>query len=201
MITANRIFTFISVFIIGVALWRATDKVSPDAIGMALGVLFGILAGVPVALLVIAGTRRQPEPAPARHVQVFPCPDCGEDLYWKDGQWVRHDCAFEDELTYDMPPGCYPSGAPQCPDCGRPYTKSSVGWRHTCPRGGDRYLGYHAVPVRSECGMKFELTEDGDWYHAHKAYGDRPGKRFVTVPGSGKKRNVVGVVVIQQRPA
>lgn len=188
-------------FILGSFAWKLADRLSPDAIGMSLGVLFGILAGVPVALLVVAANRRQPEPAPARHVEVFPCPDCGGDLYWKDGAWLRHECAANGEMTYDMPPGCYPSGAPQCPDCGQAFTKTFIGWRHTCPRGGDRFVSLEAVPVCAECGMKFELTEDGDWYHAHKAYGNRPGKRFVTVPAAGKKQNVVGVVVIQQRPA
>lgn len=187
--------------VIGSFAWKLVDRLSPDAIGMALGVMFGILAGVPLALLILAGSRRQPAPAPAKQTQVFPCPDCGGDLYWKDGAWLRHDCTANGDLTYAMPPGCYPSGAPQCPDCGRAYTKSFLGWRHTCARGGDRFVNNNAVPVCAECGMEFEKTEDGDWYHAHRAYGNRDGKRFITVPGSSKKQNVVGVVVVQQRPA
>lgn len=44
---------------VGVAGWRISEQLSADAIGMALGVLFGVLAGLPVALLVLASNRRQ----------------------------------------------------------------------------------------------------------------------------------------------
>jgi hypothetical protein len=44
---------------IGVVAWRIDSRLSADAIGMALGVLFGVLAGLPVALLVLAANRRR----------------------------------------------------------------------------------------------------------------------------------------------
>ncbi len=44
--------------------WILTAALSPGAIEMALGLLFGILAGLPVVLLVLASDRRQPSPPP-----------------------------------------------------------------------------------------------------------------------------------------
>jgi hypothetical protein len=46
---------------VAVAAWRIGERLSPDAIGMAIGVLFGILAGIPTALLVLASSRRRGE--------------------------------------------------------------------------------------------------------------------------------------------
>jgi len=43
---------------IGTAGWRIGSALSPDALNMAVGVLFGVMAGVPTALLVMAGGRR-----------------------------------------------------------------------------------------------------------------------------------------------
>ena len=39
--------------------WRLGTSLSSDALGMAVGVVFGVLAGVPTALLVLASSRRQ----------------------------------------------------------------------------------------------------------------------------------------------
>lgn len=44
---------------VGTAGWRIGDILSPDALSMAIGVLFGVMAGVPAALLVMAGSRRR----------------------------------------------------------------------------------------------------------------------------------------------
>lgn len=44
---------------IGAAGWRIGGSLSPDALSMAVGVLFGVMAGVPTALLVMAGSRRR----------------------------------------------------------------------------------------------------------------------------------------------
>lgn len=54
----TRLIAIISCIIVGVAFWRMTEHLSPDAISMALGVLFGTLAGIPMSLLVLAGSRR-----------------------------------------------------------------------------------------------------------------------------------------------
>ena len=42
---------------LGILAWQVLDKLSSDAIGMALGVIFGILAGLPAALLGAAHRR------------------------------------------------------------------------------------------------------------------------------------------------
>jgi hypothetical protein len=44
---------------VGIAGWRLAGQLSSDALGMAVGVLFGIMAGVPTALLVMASGRRR----------------------------------------------------------------------------------------------------------------------------------------------
>lgn len=45
---------------IGAAGWRIGNNLSSDAISMALGVFFGVLAGIPAALLVLASDRQRP---------------------------------------------------------------------------------------------------------------------------------------------
>lgn len=46
---------------LGVAFlaWHIGGRLSPDALGMALGVLFGILAGIPMALMMLVAARRR----------------------------------------------------------------------------------------------------------------------------------------------
>lgn len=44
---------------IGFAGWQIGGSLSNDAIAMAVGVLLGVLAGIPVALLLMAGNRRR----------------------------------------------------------------------------------------------------------------------------------------------
>ena len=51
---------------VGTAGWRIGSTLSPDALSMAVGVLFGVMAGVPAALLVLAGSRRR-EPVERRN--------------------------------------------------------------------------------------------------------------------------------------
>lgn len=46
---------------VGITGWQLGGRLSSDAIGMALGVLFGIMAGIPAALMVLAA-RRHEEP-------------------------------------------------------------------------------------------------------------------------------------------
>lgn len=44
---------------LSVFAWLVAERLSPDAVGMAVGMLFGVLAGVPTALLMMAGNRRR----------------------------------------------------------------------------------------------------------------------------------------------
>lgn len=55
----KRLFFLILLIFVGVTAWRISERLSADAIGMGLGVLFGVLAGIPVALLVLASARRR----------------------------------------------------------------------------------------------------------------------------------------------
>ena len=45
--------------ILAFLVWRFAMSLSSDALGMAVGVVFGILAGIPTALLVLASQRRR----------------------------------------------------------------------------------------------------------------------------------------------
>lgn len=45
--------------ILGATTWRLGTSLSSDALAMAVGVVFGVLAGVPMALLALASQRRQ----------------------------------------------------------------------------------------------------------------------------------------------
>jgi hypothetical protein len=44
--------------VMGVMTWRLGSALSSDALGMAVGVVFGVLAGIPTALLVLATNSR-----------------------------------------------------------------------------------------------------------------------------------------------
>lgn len=65
---------------IGAGAWYLGSRLSSDAIGMALGVMFGVLAGLPAALLVMAAHRR---------VRSYEEPDGGDS-----GRMARGNYAF-----------------------------------------------------------------------------------------------------------
>lgn len=44
--------------LVGVFAYAVAERISSDALGMAVGMLFGVLAGIPSALLVLASSRR-----------------------------------------------------------------------------------------------------------------------------------------------
>jgi len=56
----KRFLGLIVLVFIGTAGWRVGNSLSSDAISMAIGVLFGVLAGIPAALLLLAAERRRP---------------------------------------------------------------------------------------------------------------------------------------------
>jgi hypothetical protein len=43
----------------GIMAWLFASRLSADALGMAVGLLFGVVAGIPTALLVLASNRRR----------------------------------------------------------------------------------------------------------------------------------------------
>lgn len=47
---------------VGVSAWSVGSRLSSDALSMGVGILFGVLAGLPTALLVLASNRRREEP-------------------------------------------------------------------------------------------------------------------------------------------
>jgi hypothetical protein len=66
----KKLLALMALVFIGVVGWRVAEGLSSDAIGMALGVLFGVLAGIPTALFVIAANRRHEE-RPQRTMQEY----------------------------------------------------------------------------------------------------------------------------------
>jgi hypothetical protein len=55
----KRYLGLLLLIFVGVAGWRIGGSLSPDALSMAVGILFGVLAGIPAALLVLASGRRR----------------------------------------------------------------------------------------------------------------------------------------------
>ena len=53
----KNVIVAIVVVTIGAVGWRIGGRLSPDAMGLATGVVFGVLAGLPTALLVLASNR------------------------------------------------------------------------------------------------------------------------------------------------
>jgi hypothetical protein len=71
-------FVFLgALLLLGVAAWRVGNALSSDAIGLALGVIFGVMASLPGALLVLVAARRQAareetSPSRAHHYGGYP---------------------------------------------------------------------------------------------------------------------------------
>jgi len=55
-------FALVGMAAAGAIAWQIGERLSSDAISMGLGVFFGVLAGVPTALLVMAADRRDDRP-------------------------------------------------------------------------------------------------------------------------------------------
>lgn len=112
----------LAMFIVGSCSWRLGENLSSDAIGMALGIMFGVLAGLPVALLVLASDRRQAERnrfQPPRHrVEAY---SQVEGIGQKRSVKLSHHF-----LT--------------CEYCGQPFKLVGGTWRHRCTVmfGGDQ---------------------------------------------------------------
>lgn len=56
----KQVVVLACVVIVGLFAWLFVDRLSADALGMAVGLVFGLLAGIPMALLVLATQRTQP---------------------------------------------------------------------------------------------------------------------------------------------
>ena len=53
----KNVVLLICLVLIGLVGWRVASSLSPDAMGLATGVVFGVLAGLPTAVLVLASNR------------------------------------------------------------------------------------------------------------------------------------------------
>ena len=71
-VTVKRMI-LLAVLVIGcVAMWRLGSRLSADAVGMAIGILLGVLASIPTSLLILTRSRRRAES--------------------KDAQWEKAQC-------------------------------------------------------------------------------------------------------------
>lgn len=68
-----KYLSMMALFVVGALAWRIGERLSAEAIAMAVGVLFGVLAGLPIALLIIA-TQRRDIPASTRSGNALPSP-------------------------------------------------------------------------------------------------------------------------------
>ena len=57
----KRFLGLLVLVFVGVVGWRIGEAISRDAISMTIGVLLGVLAGIPPALLILAAERRRAE--------------------------------------------------------------------------------------------------------------------------------------------
>lgn len=68
---------FCALAIIGAAGWQLGGKLSSDAVALALGLLFGIMAGIPATLMVLAARRQDQQDNSYKrpeHIQTSPPP-------------------------------------------------------------------------------------------------------------------------------
>ena len=57
----KQLAVVVGLCVFGLLAWLLGSRLSSDALGMAVGLLFGVLAGIPTALLVLAsGRNRRP---------------------------------------------------------------------------------------------------------------------------------------------
>lgn len=60
---SRRFVLLVALIVIGALTYFVGTKLSSDAVGMALGMVFGALAGIPAALFALSATRRsEPDP-------------------------------------------------------------------------------------------------------------------------------------------
>ena len=55
----KRLVVLVGLALLALLIWRIGSRLSPDAVGLAIGVVFGVLAGLPTAVLVLASNRRR----------------------------------------------------------------------------------------------------------------------------------------------
>lgn len=58
-VTMKRVVLLVLVVLGCVVVWRLGSRLSADAVGMAIGILLGMLASIPTSLLILANSRRR----------------------------------------------------------------------------------------------------------------------------------------------
>lgn len=54
----NKVFWLAALGVVALAGWKIGDALSPDAIALALGMIFGVMAGIPIALIAMTADRK-----------------------------------------------------------------------------------------------------------------------------------------------
>lgn len=57
----RRIVLLLLLLVGSTVIWRLGERLSADALGMAIGIVLGVLAGIPASLLIVASARRREE--------------------------------------------------------------------------------------------------------------------------------------------
>ena len=83
----TKIMILIGMLAVGLILWGIGSKLNSDAIAMGIGVLFGVMAGIPTALILVLSRNRrddvrseprrqlpQPQQQPAAPIFIFGAP-------------------------------------------------------------------------------------------------------------------------------
>lgn len=62
----KNLIIFALIVAVAILLEQTLERISPEALAMAIGVLFGVLAGIPTALLMLASANKRPQPVEPR---------------------------------------------------------------------------------------------------------------------------------------
>ena len=111
--------------------WRVASRLSPDAMGLATGVVFGVLAGLPTAVLVLASNRGR-----------------GHDEHAQRGQ-RRQDGAYPYGGYPQQPPVIVLAGAAAPPPMQQPY-----------PNVPERHNEMRALPAPPKEERRFRVFGD-----------------------------------------
>lgn len=57
----KRILLLLLLLVGSVVVWRLGERLSADALGMAIGIVLGVLASIPASLMIVASGRRREE--------------------------------------------------------------------------------------------------------------------------------------------
>lgn len=70
----RKLIGWVMLIFVGVAGWKVGENLSSDAVSMAVGLIFGVMAGIPTTLLVLSASRRESDRELRRQPQNVPLP-------------------------------------------------------------------------------------------------------------------------------